>query len=968
MNILDYFHGSNAGYVLELYERYLEDPNSVDPKTRAYFEKSPPTAERSETPLTTAVNGQIATAAVPDTAVIVGSQDVTKAIAVANLAQAIREYGHLDANSNPLYPLPSDPSLKLESYGLTEADLKQVTADAVGGPLVSSSNNAHEAIQQLRDIYCSGAGYDYDHLRNPEIRAWLRDAAESRRFRQAFDPDGQNAILLLKRLVKVETFEQFLHKTFVGKKRFSIEGLDMLVPVLDEIVMQSAKFAVQSIIIGMAHRGRLNVMAHVLNKDYLDILREFKDPLREMNADYYQGYLGQTGDVKYHKGAFRITPDSYGVSMAVKIAPNPSHLELVNPIVEGMARATDTDTSAPGAPKFNHQIAMPIQIHGDAAFGGQGTVAETLNFSDLEGYTTGGTIHIIANNQVGFTTNPKDSRGSLYASDLAKGFKMPIVHVNANDPVACLEVARLAVHYRNTFHKDFMIDLVGYRRYGHNEGDEPRFTQPMMYDLIDELPTVREIWGQELIQRGFITAEDMQAFIDRHWNRLQVSLDSLDTDEAGEEEFMAEDVHKTEPGIAKRTETAVPADQLKAIHQNLVNLPQNFTINSRLQRVWKRRASALDEYEEKNIDWGTAEMLAFATILSEGTPIRLTGEDVKRGTFSHRHAVLFDNKTGDEYSPLQTFEQSKAAFEVYNSPLTESATIGFEYGYNIERPERLVVWEAQFGDFVNGAQMMIDEYLSSGRAKWNQTPSLVLLLPHGYEGQGPDHSSARLERFLQLTAEKNMRVINCSTAAQYFHIMRRQALLLEKDPLPLIVMSPKSLLRHPMAACSLKDLVEGRWQPVIDDPDVETANSYEQITRLVLCSGKVYVDLISSDLRAENQWVSIARVEQLYPFPKAELIELFDKYPNLAEVIWLQEEPRNMGAYRFMQPRIGDILPHADEAEESHIAFHYIGRQRYASPAEGSTNWHKANQDKIVRDAFTKEYVDEELRLKQLTS
>ena len=971
MNILNYFHGSNAGYVLELYERYLEDPTSIDEKTRAYFEKSPPTLGALESAVNgtamKSVNGPVvpqeAAAAVASTA----DDSVAKAIAVANLAQAIREYGHLDADSNPLFSLPSDPSLNLVIYGLKEDDLKDVTADAVGGPVAEDAPTAYEAIHALQEVYCGGIGYDYDHLRDPEIRAWLREAAESRRFRQAFDADGRNAIALLKRLVKVEGFEQFLHKTFVGKKRFSIEGLDMLVPVLDEIVMQSAKFDVQSIVIGMAHRGRLNVLAHVLNKDYVEILREFKDPLSDANTDA-KGYLGQTGDVKYHKGAYRITPNSYGVSMAVKIAPNPSHLELVNPIVEGMARAAGTTADHAGEPSYDHQVSMPIQIHGDAAFAGQGTVSETLNFSDLGGYTTGGTVHIIANNQIGFTTNPIDGRGSLYASDLAKGFKMPIVHVNANDPIACLEVARLAVHYRNTFHKDFMIDLVGYRRYGHNEGDEPRFTQPMMYDIIDGLPTVREVWEKELIQRQFISQEEASGLVDKHFNRLQTAYDSLDLDQPSEEREEAVEVHSPEPGIAGRTETALPAERICELHQALVTLPDSFTINKRLNRVWKRRAAALDEYDAKDIDWGTAEMLAFASVLSEGVPIRLTGEDVKRGTFSHRHAVLFDDKTGVEHSPLKRFPQSTAAFEIHNSPLTESATIGFEYGYNIETPDRLVIWEAQFGDFVNGAQMMLDEYVSSGRAKWNQTPSLVLLLPHGYEGQGPDHSSARLERFLQMTAEKNMRVVNCTTAGQYYHVMRRQALLLKKDPLPLIVMAPKSLLRHPLAGSSLKEIAEGQFQPVIDDPDVAAADGYADVTRLILCSGKVYIDLISDDRRAENMWAAIARVEQLYPFPKSELIELSAKYPNLDEVIWLQEEPRNMGAYRFMQPRIGDILPYKDDAEAERVDFHYIGRQRYASPAEGSTNWHKVNQEKLVREAFTKAYVDEELRLKRLTS
>lgn len=964
MNILDYFHGSNAGYVLELYERYLQDPSAVDEKTRAYFKLLPAGFD----PQAPAVNGtaQPAAAVNGSAAPLEPNRplaDVNKAVAATKLAQAIREYGHLDANSNPLYQLPSDPSLKLETYGLTEADLRQLPASAIGGPIATYAPTAYEAIQELRAVYChSGIGYDYDHLRDPEEREWLRHAAESRQFRQAFDPDGKNGIELLKRLIKVETFERFLHKTFVGKKRFSIEGLDMLVPMLDELVMQADKANIIEMLIGMAHRGRLNVMAHVLNKLYGDILREFKDPLSDANVDTYGGYLGHTGDVKYHKGAYRLLPSRDGVDLVLRIAPNPSHLEVVNPVVQGMARAAGSIANRPGVPQFDSQKTLPVQIHGDASFPGQGTVAETLNLANLEGYTVGGTIHIIANNQIGFTTLPEDSRGSLYSSDLAKGFKMPIVHVNANDPIACLEVARLAIYYRNTFQKDFMIDLVGYRRYGHNEGDEPRFTQPTMYKNVDELPTVRELWGQELIQRGFISAAEVETLIQRHWDLLQRVYDGINLDEPSQEVKQAAQANRPEPGIARRTITSLPASYLREIHHSLMEFPEQFALNGRLKRVVDRRAAALDNDEELSIDWGTAEILAFGTILAEGTPIRLTGEDVKRGTFSHRHATFFDANSGAEFTPLQSFRLAKASFDIHNSPLTESATIGFEYGYNMSRPGDLVLWEGQFGDFINGAQMMIDEYIASGRAKWGQTPSLVLLLPHGYEGQGPDHSSARLERFLQLGAEKNMRVVNPSTAGQYFHLLRRQALLLTKDPLPLIVMTPKSLLRHPMAGSSLKELAEGQWQPVIDDAQVTPA----EVKRLVLCSGKVYVDLMSSTLREQNQQVAIARVEQLYPFPKVEIQELFSRYKNLEQVVWLQEEPRNMGAWRFMQPRLADILPVRGKTKK-YVDFFYIGRQNYASPAEGSSTWHNINQERIVRGAFDMEYVDKELRYKQQT-
>jgi 2-oxoglutarate dehydrogenase E1 component len=943
-NVLSAFYGSNAGYVLALYEQYVADPTAVSPHIAQQLAQLAPFINYETTPTPKAVAQSAPAPALTH-------HQLRQAVAVANLAQAIREYGHLAANTNPLYPPPGDPSLLLETYNLTIDDLRQMPADLVGGPVCQNAANAYEAIEALRQVYTGGAGYDYDHLTDPTEREWLREAAESRRFRQAIDPDGDNAIRLLKRLIKVEVLEQFLHKAFLGKKRFSIEGVDMLVPMLDEIIISSGKYNVQSVLLGMAHRGRLNVMAHVLNKLYSDILREFKDPLTDTNFSA-QGYLGKTGDVKYHKGAYRVMATPDGVQMEVKIAPNPSHLELVNPVVAGMARAAGTDTERPGQPRLNPQMSLPIQIHGDASFSGQGIVAETLNLANLPGYTTGGTIHIIANNQVGFTTDPSDSRSTLYASDLAKGFKMPIIHVNANDPVTCIEVARLAAVYRNKFHKDILLDLVGYRRYGHNEGDEPRFTQPMMYETIDAMPTVLRIWADELVRQGYVTAEMVEGWIAKHFARLQATLDSIDVSSPAKDP--SDVVHNPEPGVAQRVDTAVSAPKLTALHQALMQFPPNFKLYSRLKRVVERRASALDNPQEANIDWGTAEQLAFASILADGIPIRLTGEDVKRGTFSHRHAVFFDETTGEEFVPLQRLPQAEASFEIFNSPLTENATIGFEYGYNIERPERLVLWEAQFGDFVNVAQPMIDQYIVSGRAKWNQTPSLVLLLPHGYEGQGPDHSTSRVERFLQLTGEKNMRIANPTTAAQYFHLLRRQALLLKKDPLPLVVLTPKSLLRHPLAASSLEELATGRWQAVLDDE--ATAVNPAAVERLVLCSGKIYVDLVTSEFRAGNTAVALVRVEQLYPFPKEQLIALLARYPNLKQVVWSQEEPRDMGAWRFMQPRLNNILGGID--------LKYIGRPRLASTAEGSTAWHNVNQQRIIAATFDLNYIDEELHLK----
>ena len=948
MDNLRDFHGPNAGYILELFTRYQEDPQAVDETTRALFDQWTPTESAPAPPVSSGYTTMVTTATAETTNI-----QLEKAMAVANYAQAIREYGHLGGNSNPLYDPPGDPSLDPQYHGLSEVDLQNLPSNLVLGPIAETAANAYEATEALKSIYCGGIGYDYDHLTDPMERGWLREAAESHRFRPLFDPDGKNALELLQRLVRVETFEQFLHRTFVGKKRFSIEGLDMMVPILDEIIRVSIDHNVRDAVIGMAHRGRLNVLAHVLNKFYADILREFKEPVGDLVMSD-KGYLGKIGDVKYHKGAYRIIGD-----MNVRIAPNPSHLEHVNPVVEGMARAAATDVTRPGAPKFDHGATLPIQIHGDAAFSGQGVVAETLNFSDLKGYENGGSIHIIANNQVGFTTLPHDSRSTRYSSDLAKGFKIPVVHVNANDPIACVEAARLAAEYRNTFHKDFLIDLQGYRRYGHNEGDEPRFTQPEMYSRVDATPTVFNIWADICVAQGFITRAEADAMYEDRLQVIREIYDRLDEDQP--EDDPTDAVHKPEPGIAGRTNTTLPASQLEALHKGLVAFPDSFTIHPRLKRVVKRRAAALADHQEKSIDWGTAENLAFATILSDGIPIRLTGEDVKRGTFSHRHAVFFDSETGNEFTPLQVLPQAEASFEIHNSPLTENAMIGFEFGYNISQPDCLVIWEAQFGDFVSGAQAMLDEYVSSGRAKWNMTPSFVLLLPHGFEGSGPDHSSARLERFLQMTAEKNMRIVNCTTAAQYYHLIRRQALLLKKDPLPLIMMSPKSLLRHPAANASLDELVNGKFHPILDD---ETT-APEDVRRLVLCSGKVYVDLLSSEKWGQDPRVAVARVEQLYPFPKKELVALFDRYTQLDEVVWLQEEPRNMGAWRFMQPRLADILPIKRGTKSKQVDFKYIGRRRYASPAEGYSTWHKINQAQIVNDVFDLSYTDKVLRAKR---
>jgi 2-oxoglutarate dehydrogenase E1 component len=930
MSIWHDFHGPNAGYIAELYDRYRHDPASVDAETRAFFEQWQPPAEPSG-------NGAVAGAqALPSG--VADSHRAELVMAAVNLATDIREYGHLAASIDPLglSNPPGDPSLRPEAHGLTTDDLRRLPAGVIGGPVAEGAANALEAIERLRAVYSAGTGYDYDHIRIPEERRWLREAAESGRFRPPQAPI--DPIWLLDQLTDAEAFELFLHRVFPGKTRFSIEGLDVMVPMLNVFLDEAAGSGTYAMLMGMAHRGRLNVLAHVLHKPYDDLLREFRDTAGE--AYPTQDYFGWSGDVKYHAGASRSLTNGSPVDLVVKMAPNPSHLEHINPVIAGMARAAGTDADHPGRPHFDGSIVLPVAIHGDASFPAQGIVAETLNLQRLRGYRIGGTIHIIANNQLGFTTSQWEGRSMLYASDLAKGFKMPVVHVNADDPEACIEVARLACAYRALFQTDFVIDLVGYRRYGHNEGDEPRFTQPLMYEAIDSHPSVRRLWATQLVERGILTEDEAEQKLQAHIDHLSEVYQALPDTPAPSQEPQLEPPPQ---GAAKNVKTDVPLEQLVALNEALLTLPPGFELNRKLKRVLERRREASQEPDKRVVDWATAEALGMATILAEGTAIRLTGEDVERGTFGHRHAVLRDEASGNVYIPLQNIPQAQAAFEVRNSPLSENAAVGFEYGYNVEAPDRLVMWEAQYGDFINGAQAMIDEFLVSGNAKWEQTSSLVLLLPHGYEGQGPDHSTGRLERFLQMAAETNMRVANATTSAQYFHLLRRQAQLLTIDPLPLVVMTPKSLLRHPLAQSSLRELAEGRWQPVIDDP--LAAENPDAVRRLLLCSGKVYVDLISDERRAKAIETAIMRLEQLYPVRTDEIKAVMDRYPKLTELIWLQEEPANAGSWDFLRPYLFELAG-------SDLKLDVISRRRRASPAEGSAAAHARNQAALLTRAF----------------
>ena len=920
------FSRLNLSLILEKYQRFLESPESVDEQTRAIFERwGPPEFAESKT-APQQVEG-----------------DLQTAVAAANLAQAIRVRGFLAADLDPLgTSSPGDPSLELDYHGLSLDDLARLPAEVIQHSQHLDANDAGEAINKLRQVYSSAIGFDYGHVHQPEERAWLRAAAESRRFYAT--EDGDSFKNLLARLTDVEAFEHFLHRIYPGKTRFSIEGLDMMVPMLDEIVSGAAESDICMILIGMAHRGRLNVLAHVLGKPYKQIMAEFKDPLSRYPT---WDEMGWTGDVKYHKGAERAVEEAEIIELVLRMPPNPSHLEHINPVIAGMARSANSRAEGPGLPVVSPDGALSILIHGDAAFTGEGVVAETLNLSQLPGYHTGGTVHLIANNQLGFTAEPNELRSSWFASDLAKGFEIPVIHVNADHPQACLEAARTALAYRQEFNKDIVIDLIGYRRYGHNEGDEPTFTQPGMYRRIDGHPSVRALWAKELTARGMLSEDQAEAMVQERMEALQ----QIDRELEAAAEL--QEPHPAPPpsGAAKRVETKVPLDRLKRLNEALLKIPEDFNLNRKLDRAMRRRAAVFEDPEQASIDWATAEELALATLLQEGVSIRFTGEDVIRGTFSHRHAVFYDTEQpGRTHTPLHHLPNAESFFEIVNSPLTENATIGFEFGYNIQSPKRLVIWEAQYGDFINVAQTMIDEFITSARAKWGQSPSLVLLLPHGNEGQGPDHSSGRLERFLQLAADINLRIANPTTSGQYFHLLRRQAALLQTDPLPLIVFTPKGLLRHPDTAVAAEDLTDRSWRPVLDDPRSE--RDPENVRRLLLCSGRVFVDLTNADAYDEAADCAIVRLEQLYPFPAEPLKAIIDRYPKVDEIDWVQEEPQNMGAWTFIRPRLEDILP-------QEVPLHYIGRPRSASPAEGSTQWYRETQQALVERAFTHQSKEE---------
>lgn len=907
-------HIGNAALLEELYEAWKIRPEEVDPSWAAFFEGFELGCQLSpESSSSRATDGAVRPA-------VSGDQDYRlKQARVYNLLFAYRTLGHMKSTLDPLgMTIPEITDLELSNFKFTEADLDTVF-DA--GTLAEGGERPlREIVQILTETYCGNVGVEYMHIQNFTIRRWLRDKMEKCRNRPSFSAEKNKRIL--NRLLAAEQFERFLHTRYVGQKRFSLEGGETLIPVLDALVENCPAHGVQQLVMGMAHRGRLNVLVNILGKSYKSIFNEFAE-------NHIPETVQGDGDVKYHLGYEALVSTSSGDKVGVSLAPNPSHLEAVDPVVEGKARARQRqlhDTE-------ERSKVVPVLIHGDAAFIGQGIVAETLNLSQLEGYRTGGTIHIVVNNQIGFTTLPKDARSTIYCTALAKMLGVPIFHVNGDDPASAVYVIELALDFRQRFKKDIVIDIVCYRRHGHNEGDEPNFTQPTLYSNIESHPPVSKVFMNALQHSGHITATEADAFTAKFDEILNAELGESKAHVSKIVPAMRKPL--STPQLLDPVDTAVPMDQLRSIGHKLAEIPSHISVNTKVARILKQRLAMVDGTEP--VDWGCAEALAFGSLLVGGIPVRLSGQDSRRGTFSHRHSALYDSKTRDRYIPLKHLSPDQASFCVYNSPLSEAAVLGFDFGYSLDCPNMLILWEAQFGDFANGAQTIIDQYITSSESKWGVTSRLVMLLPHGYHGQGPEHSSARLERFLQACAEDNIQVANCTTPAQYFHLLRRQAI--REIRKPLVVMTPKGLLRDKRATSPIEELATGRFQEILPDPQAP-----QNPTRLILCSGKVYYDLVAHRQTAGISDTSIVRVEQLYPLHERNLLAAAAPFGKDTRVVWCQEESQNMGSWSYIEPRLRTLFGRE---------IHYAGRDASSSPATGSLAIHELEQKDLVHQAFT---------------
>lgn len=946
IDLTSFLNGSNAVFLEQLYASYIEDPQSVDDSWRNFFDSLgdeaqyvlkqavgaswSPKPSLMETSVIQEVQKQgqvVRTLAVATP--MAASQDITSQLQdTARLARLIRTYrarGHLGAQIDPLGLIePTDSSdLDLKTYGFSAQDMDRTFY--VGGELGFQTATLRQVIDRLKSIYCGSLGLEYMHMHNAEQRDWLMNRFEGKG--PQFSQEGKKEIATS--LIKAEDFEKFLSVKYPGAKRFGLEGGESMIPCLERIIRDEVKAGVEDVIIGMAHRGRLNVLGNIVGMGYEKILSEFQP--------HEDGQMQGSGDVKYHLGA-SCDRTIEGRKVHISLTSNPSHLEAVNPVVAGKVRAKQTRLKDEARQKV-----LGILIHGDAAFAGQGLVAETLMLSELRGYKTGGTIHVIINNQIGFTTSPHMSRSSPYCSDGAKGIQAPIIHVNGDDPEAVVYAAEVASQFHQKFKKDIVIDLYCYRRHGHNEIDEPSFTQPLMYEAIRNHPSTRTLYSQKLVAEGSVTQKDLEGIDDIFQKQLQGAFEKAKSEKVQNEDWLEGVWSGIKPNMDLQTPvvTGIADKAFDQIAQSLTALPKGFDVHKRLQRVLDEKAKNLQN--GTHMDWATGEALAFGSLLTEGYPVRLSGQDVGRGTFSQRHSIIYDQTNGTPYVPLNHIKDGQASAEIIDSPLSEAAVLGFDLGYSLADPNALVLWEAQFGDFANGAQVIIDQFISSGEAKWLRMSGLVMLLPHAYEGQGPEHSSARFERYLQLCAEDNMQVCNITTPANYFHALRRQ--MIRKTRKPLIIMTPKSLLRHKLAVSDKKEFIgQTAFQPFINDASVTKP---QDIKRVVFCTGKVYYDLYEAREAAKIKDVALMRLEQIYPFPHKEVVETLKNYKN-ADIIWCQEEPKNMGAWFLVDDFLEKAMIECKRTDRPQ----YVGRTASAATATGSAARHESEQKALVTQAL----------------